>query len=458
MVQHEHQSIIVKKLFYLALVLTGLYLILMFLILGYITDDTKSLYYLIPIRLLNSIPYLALWFLFGNYIKDKRAALAAMGTFIVVSLFSAIFFNGQTTITFLEDFTTRTLLFSLPFLAFGLTHHKSWKGLLYLIPFVVFHGIEAQSIGFLFYKIEPYLRRIDLDDILSLSIPLHDSPGRSLSIYPLERVITYSLSILKLLLLTYFYKAEQNPSFKDFTFKNISLPRLDKVTFSIVFWLSRFVILSLYFGLVRMSELIFESSKTSFIVPFYILSFFVGVFVLVSLYRNYLTAYFVSQEIAPSWRFFFLNVPILNFFVWIHLMIRKTPNLDISIPETLKKLQKNFSYEKNANLKISLFLFIVVVTVVKVLNMNGADDAKFIVIINGVVSSLVLLAYAYSPKIYIPLITLTFVTIVVATFLEIPEIYFLATVSLVNIVFWFAIFHFDELNNIKLNVEKKDMS
>ena len=198
MLYSETQSGIIKKLFYLALILLILDISSIYLFKGVFSIDYTHIVRRLTDLILYLVSPVVLWYLVGEFSKDKKAALIAIVTTLISALtirFAGEFFN----------YYIRIFILASPFLTFGIAHHKSAKGLLYLIPFFIFQGLSLGNLHLIFNFINQYFFNYRPVNLFTINIASGDGSGFATSIFIVPALLNYCILILKYLILYVFY-------------------------------------------------------------------------------------------------------------------------------------------------------------------------------------------------------------------------------------------------------------
>lgn len=440
----ESQTTIVKKLFYLALFLTTLDILSIYVLRGLLGLNSDHPGF----RIVNTLIYLTnpvvLWYLVGKFTKDSKAALYAMAMTIIISLgFTLANLLNDTSGGF-DNMFIKTLTITLPFLAFGIAHHKSSKALLYLIPCFVFYGLNLGDLFFVFSRFENILRNVDFDGFFRIKI--QSGAGSYWHIYPLKRVIRFSHLIIEFILMIKFYSVLNKKNWNDYLLRTVQRMRIDTFGFSIIFWVSRFIILSLFFGLSSRMEWFNNVKLSNSMLFVWFPSLAIALYVFLSFYRNFLTSYLISKNILPGWRYLLLNIPIINFITWLHLILAKENN---EKPQLISNeiIEKQFDYrEKNINIKVTIALAIIIITLLRVFNFRGSDEKTLILLANGIVSLLVMVAYFSNSKFYMPILIISLLLLFSLPILGAMEGLPLVIASITNVIIWYPLYHLNKMN------------
>lgn len=440
MILDSPQIKIIKKLFYLALILFILVLLKTYILQGLLSLESNNLGYRIIDTLIYSINSVVFWYLIGKFTKDRTAALYAIGiTILITSALLIISIDN-------DNIFLKSIVGSLAFLAFGIAHHKSIKGLLYVIPFLIFQGLDLGDLYFIHVRADRILSIIDLDGILQLEIPSRPDSSSHIIYYPIANIISFSQIIIQYILMIQFYLILNKKNWNDFMLRRVSLIKIDKFSFSIIFWVSRFIIMSLIFAFVYNTYSLNRSSISNSMMYLWLPSIALATFVFLSFYRNFLVSYFISKNLLPGWRYLFLNIPVINFFIWLHLLLTKETKEDKPSIATDEEIKKQFGYaDNNDNIKIVLVFAIIIPTLLKYFNFNGSDNEALLLIANGVVSLIILGAYFYSSKFYFPLLLVSVLALFSLPFLNTIETYPLIMASIINLILWYPLFHLNKM-------------
>lgn len=225
----------------------------------------------------------------------------------------------------------QTLIFSLSFGVFGKLHFKKLKGaLLGCIPLLWMgtHNLLWPSSIHTLEFINQFL-----------------SYKNSIEIIDAIPIIQLLFSPIILLFFGWLYNEINNDKIADiFLFKSVTVNHtLNKLQFSIIYWMFRFIFL---FGIILSSQIQFYQPKWLLII--YLITGSIGFYFMISIYRNFLLSYLLNLGRYPSWLYLALNIPVINFFAWLIVLMKKVNLQEIDLAKILKEYK---IYDKNISIK-----------------------------------------------------------------------------------------------------------
>jgi hypothetical protein len=293
-------------------------------------------------------------------------------------------------------------------------------------------------------------------------IDIHLGEGK---IYPLDILGSIYVSfrnVVLLILFNYAYLLLRKYEIKKVInlFDNIvNMNFQNRISFSIVFWLMRIGLLSLYGNLLLIrltsvnSYLIFLIELTCFTFTFYVISI---------VYRNFLTSYFVYQKDKyPSWLYYFLNIPFFNIIAWAVLMLKhdekneSTPldefefENEVTKQNTVFRLKSNFENAgKNRWIKVLPYLGLSIVfftQLVMMLEYHQMDGLMFLAITTAVAFTFLYFYLEHKNGLYYYLGYQIVLMILVSFFRIEFLVELISPQSMVMLIVLYPLFHFDKL-------------
>jgi len=251
-----------------------------------------------------------------------------------------------------------------------------------------------------------------------------------------------------------FYSILNKLDFKefDFSFNSIALSKHDRLTSSIIFWVLRIAIVSL---IINLSDFfVYFSIEHSLILILKMLSL-VSILYFVSLiYRNFLVSFFVNLNIAPGWLYFSLNIPFVNFFVWLWLIVKSYSKNQISNHIEHNNLspsdqQIKFSKSsKNQPIITLIISFHILAFAKNLLSLNGSvdyDNALIFILSSGLNFSLLLLFITNKNAMYY-IIGYQIILLFLSVLIDNNVLHsFLNPSSIISYIILFPLFHFQHL-------------
>lgn len=395
------------------------------------------------------------WGSIGYLIKDYKAAGAAF-------LLSFLLLLGIPTSTFQEQMGIKFYLFNFthifPFWVFGLIHFKNTKGLYLGVAWLILWGLSIGQIPHLFSNfLEFFGKLFGVRNLFLFRFQIDSNTSRGINIF----YTVYFQCYLFVEVIVFWWVYEKITKGENL-FTNLMTihlnPMVNKLTYSIIYWSMRLTLFVTSFGVATYIGSSF-TKDFDLMVILRVGLFCFSLIMIASIYRNFLVGRFVENGKYPSGTYLFLNIPIINVFAWIYsLLSLKNQSVSLEgktyIDDTslIKKLQDKFVIEGKNGIWKGLFVIFTFCHMVYQLNRAGfridgpSRDGSVILLISFLISFFLLLWFLASRHSYFPLLILLTVNIVLVTALR-QETYFQTSVasSMVNIVLYFGLFHFDHL-------------
>lgn len=407
-----------------------------------------------------------IWGAIGYLTKDYVASGVA---FLVAILLS---FGIPNSMFFGQTENIKTFLISLvrilPFFAFGLVHFKSSKGLYIGLVGLLLWGLAVGNNSYPFTRmLESFGKLFGVRDLFELKIPLEGNSYRSINL--LSLFIGKFYLIVEVIFFWWVYKklVEGKSIFKNLM--TISLnPVVDKLTYSIIYWSLRLTLFITGLGILSYISRSFSAELNPFVL-IRVGAYCFSLFVLATIYRNFLVSRFVANGRYPNGLFLFLNFPIVNFFAWFYSLFsfKNKPNTltneaDVDEASLIKDLQKKFVTEgKNAIWKV---LFVAFTFFVMIYQLNRAGfrvdgpsrGGAVMLALFFFLSFCLLLWFLADRNSYFPLLILISLNIVLVTILR-EQSLLQSTIAtgIINLVLYFGLFHF---NHLKWDLPPQEIS
>lgn len=440
---------------------------------GYSADNPNSPMRILANFLVNIFIVITFWYFVYKVTGEKLGAILAFILQCLPMVYSSLSFLQEGFSIETHQLIARNgKWFNVAaFISFGLMHFKSWKGVFMVFASLLSQGLNLGNGIYAFkrwvlssYKIRQLFEfRINMEDgsrTIDFFVPL------MYTFYP----------ILGFIIFWYVYNEIKFDRKIDFSMRTSSFfTKIDKTTFSIIFWSLRIPIAFLSYGLLAFVSTLHSNNNsvsginygfymdTAFNISFCILA----IYVVGSIFRNFLCNYFALKNEYPSWLFILLNVPVVNVFTWLYLMFtakqfRRGIDEEIegvasstSLTDGLKiKFNKD---EKNSQLKIVVMVFLVISMVGKFL-IRDVGISSFsllgvlLYVFIGIVFALLYMNYRNAFYVFFIIQVLIILLITgLSTHLKLDEEEFSQFYSfsgIINLVLYYALFHFDQLKFI----------
>ncbi len=410
--------------------------------------------------ILNGLKYLIIssvfWFAVAYLTKEKKAALVAF--FIKLSFLGYMIFQLLTQVTNDESvlsFYWPDRIFSLiAYVTFGLMAFKNARGLYMILVFFALIGIGFGMPGTYQIMIDPLLSAVGLGGIMEFEISAGEGSYTYLNVF---YIFASNLNLLLEVIVFWFvYTAIRLGNKFDISLRTIKVSqKVDTVSFSIIYLILGLGLVLSIFALGHIYLLNEEINNEVHVVRvFEVIGLCIGIYIIASLYRNFIVSFFVSKGFYPRWLYLLLNIPLINVFAWIILVLRY-PNQsaldgnDISVGlMQVKKSQKSFVMDgKNKRIKNNLFLFIFAILLIIIVQMDkiGFKDGDFFRILSVSLSSIGLIFWYFNDKkaAFFLLAIQLFIIILNGVFLLDFQMGVVVILGLANVIVYYPLFHFD---------------
>lgn len=262
---------------------------------------------------------LAFWLTIFFITRDKKAFLMVMVLQTLLLIYDMYSFSTSKDMHLVIKSVTTVHrgIGIISFTLFGLLHFKSAKGLYLPLALLITFGFTSGpwfTNGF--SKISSMVNLLDLDRMFSYSIQFEEGHYRNVDF--IRALYPQLYALFNLIIFWFVYSLIKTGKSFDLTLRTIRLtPVINQLTFSLIYWPFRILLIVAAFGTLSMVAVSFQRAVT-LTVMFQVAAACFSIFVAGSIYRNFLTDYMVSKGRSPGWLYWFLNVPILNFFAWIY--------------------------------------------------------------------------------------------------------------------------------------------
>jgi len=407
------------------------------------------------------LPYLFIdlffWWSVGMVTGERRAAWLAFS----VNLLSFIFL---TTMAYSSYKLSRNTNFIIGLSAsissyalFGWLHFKNKKALWLIIAVIAYTGMTyLTQYKSVFSALGGLIGQRHMEDFFTLQIPISETSSKSIHI--LEMV--YQALQLPLQFLIFFFVYDKiNETQTDWKLTTTVIPnRLSATSYSMIYLTLRFMLFTLLFGGLGYLGSIAELSNIRMV--WMLLSFAIGVYILASFFRNFVTAYLANRGRKPSWQYLIMNIPIIHIFGWIHTLLIPIPKAkeeDDALDEDTKALhrvenvQKNFGYsDHNQIIKVVLVLFMIINIISRMskagMTFDNLGGNVLTLLIYSVVSIGVALWYMNDHR-AMPILLLVEISLILIIAFFMPDFFQVPIVvgGLINLVVYFSLFHVDKM-------------
>lgn len=379
----------------------------------------------------------AFWLPVGYALKNKKAALITLAFSAVVIIIRNVL---NTSFSFSSEYTLlyHIYIYGTQMLTYGLfgwlvLKNKKW---------ITFLFIALISIGFSnVYQSHYIYEFLSLFGADVFDVKFNKTSSSYSTLNFISFSVRYSIVLLSYLVTIGLYNRSQSKKVSFYQFLQTDLPSpSSKIQFSLVYWILRVALFVLAFTAIKFSYLI-EREVYSLLLIRMTLPF-IAIYVVGSLYRNWLTSYLLARNENIGWLYLGLNVPIINFFCWLYLIFKKPVPNQISPTEFAQKEQKQQSIHRNSAIQAITYAYLGGLIVFQFFTRTSYP------IIGGyMLSILFAMLYFNSSKAYHPLYFFIVTCSIIANFVS-PNQRILEAITysgLINLVIIYSLFHLDQL-------------
>jgi len=359
-----------------------LYITLISLVIGLITlliPSEQQRY----ANIIGAIIGIAIFWIFAFYLTEEKKGSIVAGILMLLAEvgYIYIFFSSESSSSLISWYIFELILPSLAYIVFALFYFKNTKGIYLVLAYLCMLGAFSLELA------------VMLNDMTSLLV---DIPTRLLALnigmeskFYIERSIAFlirkSYYPLSLIIFWFMFNIIKSNDKIDFSLRTIQIPQgMTKTTFSILYWMMLIILFLMVAGFFKrwsgeVNNAISESFMINLLNFIKILIFFLAVFILGSLYRNIVSTFFILNAWLPAWAYYFLNIPFINFFVWLFLLqkpskaekilsedAKKSSLIDASNENILKAefLKKKFREKESVDNKRFILFFIIFIKLI----------------------------------------------------------------------------------------------
>lgn len=456
-------------LFLFALLMAGVSVILQINgIYGISITHENSVGRIIAFQSLQLIEIIAFWGAIAYITREKVATIVVVSIQVILLIFTTyLYISKGTSVETIESLRLpRIFLHLLSFTVFGLIHFRRVIGILMILVAVVFTGLSAGFNPSGFYKfINDIFEIFDWDNFMVLNIPGDIGSSRRIDMFS---IILRELYLpLQLIVFWFIYTKIKFP--KSFNSILSIIPLTDHVsqtTFSVLYWILRLSLFIIAMGIINSLRSIILNGP--YYTMYVLVCFCLAVYVVGSAYRNFLVAYFVSKGRYPSWLYLLLQIPLLHIIGWILTFIFKpkplpvTPGVVVAIEtpskptstamDRVKQARDDYEYSlENRGIKI---LLIVVLFLIWVIPNELTGEMTGAMRTIGIINFILSIWFIVDRRSLLPLYIIQSVAVLILYLSGIEEMMKpILTFSLVNMVVYYALFHFASFEFIEDNDE-----
>jgi len=415
----------------------------------------------------------AFWFAVYYVSKEKIGALVGFLLSLASTLPNQVKFLMNDVV---HEYSTLSwwgfLLPILPYIAFGIIHFKSSRGVYMVASYCVIAAIGYTSASEYYGFMNRMLDFIGLEGIFELEIPLEGTSYRPVNLF--EELIYQRFQLLSFTIFWFVFSSIKNARIFDLSLRTIFTgPKLNVLTFSIIYWVLTLTLIIEVFGAVKH----FSYFDMSFNYVFKLVSFCFGIFVISSFYRNFIPYFLSSRGYNIGWVYLLLNIPIVQFFTWLSVILfmpakesttstneNDTSEKEENVLKNTRLLQAEFvKGDKNKSIKMVIIVLMILRLVVQLLQGNpgrqigfqGDPVMAYLALFVSSIISLGLIIWYFSDKkaIFILFAIQAFLVIVSGLTRAEPLIAIVSISGLINVVTYYVLFHFDQMKFVQVNEE-----
>jgi len=312
-----------------------------------------------------------------------------------------------------------------------------------------------------------------------LRIPISGSSYKVIN--PYSALVYQLIPVLGLIIFWWLIDQIKSDNKFDFSLRTGTLVYpLDRVVYSIIYWVFRILLVVGAVGIISFIDTSFRH-PIDLLLMSQLLGFLVSLFIIASIYRNFLVSQYISIRESPGFLYMALNIPILNFFAWVYSLFifnRKRSTSEFRDgefePSGIVKYTKDAFIELGRNRGLKILLIAIVVSILFFQANSGGfelGDSRrpgapllFVILVSGIIHISLLIWYLYNKNAYFALIILVagYILLVAGMQKETLLKPFLAT-NLFNLVLFYGLFYFDELKwkdeeTLELEDNKNDLN
>ncbi len=391
------------------------------------------------------IEILVFWLAVFYLTKDAKASFGAMALqlfigysyYLRILLFPDMQFFGITGVQSL-DFVIR----GLPYLLFGFLHFKSKKWWLFILFHFAATGLYLSDLS----QTNVFSQYFDNDLQRLLFINAEFEDGSFTEILWVSFFTTNYLLVWKyVLFFCCFNLIKVGFDKKKILLLDIVNQRYDSLNFTVIFWVTRLTLLAM---LLSVASRIYRPNDfySPDILILSILSIIVAVFTVASFHRNMVTSYILSKGLKVGWNYFFLNAFIINFFIWLYLIIKKRVSMgDDHFKENA--LAKFSAANRNKILKV-LVLSVNCLFLAFFLLRFGDEGIKNIspIIVSFAIGVLAITMFYKNIKAVFILYIIYAGALLVFPFVPLPLLSISLLSAMINLLLWIPVFYLDKMN------------
>lgn len=399
----------------------------------------------------------AFWGAIGYLTNDYKAAITAFGVSIAFRFGIAELLPSGNVYGVPKGFQYYLFLFSgiLPYLAFGAVHFRSKLALQIMVAWAITWGLSVTHYGDMFERlISGFTRVVGIREPFEFRVPTDTNGYRPINVFRIVHNQFILLIQVSIFWWVYQVTRAKKPIWDALHICSTS-GSTDRLSFSAIYWSFRLILFVSGMGLMGYIA-------DTFRLPFEILTLLrviigaLALLVVASIYRNFLVSHFAKKNEYPGGLFVLLNVPIINIFAWLYMLIsydivREDASSEFQQDDITALKEKFVKSGRNGGWKIMLIVITIFTGLFQFISAGfrldkPIRDGAFILLISLVITFCLLLWYLYDKNSYIPIFVLIVLSLVVTaiardgSFIQ-PTM----AVGIINLALFYGMFYFDEL-------------
>lgn len=415
---------------------------------GYPVNGDIPLLTLISNKLIDLVKIVAFWWAVAAISGDKKSA--QVGAAIILChwvwhgfqlLIGVIYF----------DYWLGYFVLIVAYGAFGLLHFKKSFGLIMLLAAFLTKGI---MLGFNSWSYNDWFK--DIYNLAGVANPfvieISWGDGRYTSVEVLTILWDQRYMLLSFFIFWFTYRLACHPNRIDLSMRTCEvMEKQDKLTFSIIYFTLG---MTLTIAVFELGYLLKNGDSAMSMIQgvWQLLWCLLALYVIASLYRNYLTQWMVKEGSYPGWLYFLLNVPLVGIFTWLFILLRTKKQFEtVGATTDVSSLQGKFEIEGNRSILLTILALIVLNFVIERIGFStwlssasGGDTWLLLIMIT--VAIVTFLWYSASEK--AAFFILAFSAFILTVQLIRGQNWLdpmLVVAGIVNLVVYYPLFHFHKL-------------
>ncbi|MGK0315024.1 MAG: hypothetical protein ACI86M_001252 [Saprospiraceae bacterium] len=409
-------------------------------IFDYLLDNIQPLSFV-------AVTWISIWFITKDLLSSSICfMLSQLAWYYAVSQIGPVVVKTDLIILF------TIILLSLPYALFGVLHFKTARGLYLLGLPLLGSGLQISSYPIQLNNLQSHPNVtfvLDSFDIVSIQ-----NSSIFATIFTAALFLINSINIIiSVTIFQWLYDSVKSKTNPLVSLQKLYLNTIDRLSYSIIFWS-----LNLYLCVISFCLVEFTNSATlSLYSTFLIISSCFGIFVIASLYRNFLVSRFVYLGQYPTDLYYFLNLPFLNILAWLYSLLflfkshdeyEPIMSPDLNGQEVLKSkflFERRNYFWKNVTMLGALTIFSLVF--MKYRHRISPQPVDISWTYPYLIAGVCIVCYLYFKKVFHPLSILLILYVVFHGFHPL-SVYLKFNVPslLIYLTVFYGFFHFDDLH------------